>query len=97
MNEYIEMLIDSIETYDRRFTDPHFIIFYIPSNGKFKTVKKIYLAVLAATSIPNDKMIDIIIKETKKQAGNVIYAAEYVIMKKQAAINYLEEDLEENS
>ena len=88
---YIEKLIDSIETYDQRYKPPYFILFYIPAHGRHNPI---YFAVLAAMMEPTEAMIDDVLFETKKQVGNMIYAADYLIMKKEEAIDQLESILE---
>ena len=88
--EYIEMLIESINEYDRKFNPPYFILFYLAANQEFSIQNDIYFAVLAAKIKPNDLMIEDILYETKKQIGNIIYAADYKVMNKDDAIDQLE-------
>jgi len=88
--QYIEMLIDSIEKYDNIHKPPYFILFYIPSNEELEIYDEIYFAVLAAKVKPDEKIIQHAIFETKKRVGNMIFAADYKVLKKDEAINHLE-------
>lgn len=90
IDEHIEMLIDSIETYDQKYKPPYFILFYIPASEEYGIYEELYFAVLAAMIKPNEDMIDEVLYETSKQIGNIVYAADYEILKKDDAINQLE-------
>ena len=94
MHEYIEMLINSIETYDKHYKPPYFILFYLPANEDFGKYDDTYFAVLAAMIKPTDDMINDILHETKKQVGNMIFAADYAVLSKDDAICQLEESLD---
>ncbi len=94
MHEYIEMLINSIETYDKRYKPPYFILFYLPANEEYGRYEDTYFAVLAAMIKPTEDMISEILHDTKKQVGNMIFAAEYVVLSKDDAICQLEEALD---
>ena len=93
MHEYIEMLINSIETYDKRYKPPYFILFYLPADEEFGRYESTYFAVLAAMIKPTGDMINEILHDTKKQVGNMIFAAEYIVLSKDDAICQLEEAL----
>lgn len=88
------MLINSIETYDKRYKPPYFILFYLAADEEYGRYADIYFAVLAAMIKPTDDMINDLLHETKKQVGNMIFAADYVILSKDDAICHLEEALE---
>ena len=92
--QYIEMLIDSIENYDKRYKPPYFILFFLPPSEEHGREEAMYFAVLAAMIKPNASMIDDVLFETKKQVGNMIYAADYVVLKKEEAILQLEAALD---
>jgi hypothetical protein len=49
-----------------------------------------YFAALAAMIKPNEIILDEILFETKKQLGNIVYAAEIEILTKDDAIDHLE-------
>ena len=89
-DEYIEMLIDSIEVYDAKYHPPYFILLYIPANAEYDRNEDLYFAALATKVNPTEDMIDEIFYETKKELGNIVYAAEYEILKKDAVIDHLE-------
>lgn len=88
--EYIEMLIDSIISYDKLYKPPYFILFYLPANEEYDRYDEMYFAVLAAMIEPTKEMIDEVLYETKKQIGNIVYAADYHVLRKDEAINQLE-------
>ncbi len=86
MDEQIEILIDAINAYD--MDAPYIILLYIPSNDDY--LPDFYFAVLAALRIPNDDELEALFKITKKDIGNMIYAADTLILKKAEAIEHLE-------
>jgi len=92
--EYIEMLIESIITFDEMYKPQYFILFYLPSSEEFNISEELYFAVLAAKIKPNDSMISDVLYETKDKIGNIVYAAEYEILKKTEAIQQLEDALD---
>lgn len=84
--EYVESLIESILQYDTQYKPPFFIVFFIPSNEKYGINYETYLTILAATAYPSPELIDVIMAETKKHLGNVIYAADFKILEREKAI-----------
>lgn len=90
LEEHVEMLIDSIISYDRLYKPPYFILFYLPTNEEYEIYEELYFAVLAAKLKPTEKMINDVMHETRKQVGNMIYAADYEILTKDDAIEQLE-------
>jgi len=90
IDEYVEMLIDSIISYDKLYKPPYFILFYLPTSEEYEIYEEIYFAVLAAKMKPTKNMIDDVLYEAKKQVGNMIYAADYEILTKDDAIEQLE-------
>lgn len=84
--EHIEMLLDAIYEYDE--TAPYIILLYIPSNDE--SIPDFYFAVMAALRIPNPDEINDLLRETKKDVGNMIYAAELLILPRNEAIEHLE-------
>lgn len=88
--EHIEMLINSIETYDKRYKPPYFILFYLPASEEYSRYEETYFAVLAVMVKPDENLLVDILAETKKKVGNMIYAADYVVLKKDDAISKLE-------
>ena len=91
--QYIEMLINAIETYDKRYKPPYFILFYLPPDEEHGRDEVMYFAVLAAMIKPDENMINDVLFHTKKQVGNMIYAADYLVLKKEDAIMQLESSL----
>ena len=85
--EHIEMLIDAIHNHD--YNAPYIILLYIPSNDEY--IPDFYFAVLAALRIPDEDELASIFEITKRDIGNMVYAAEHLIMLKDKAIEYLEE------
>jgi len=88
--EHIEMLIDAIQDYE--YNAPYIILLYIPSNDEY--LPDFYFAVLAALRIPDEDELASIFEITKKDMGNIVYAAEHLIMPKEDAIEYLEKLLD---
>lgn len=89
-DDYIELLIDSIETYNNKYHPPYFILLYLPRSEEFDKPEELYFAALAAMLKPNEDMIAEIFFETRKQIGNIVYAADYKVLKKDQAIEHLE-------
>jgi len=85
--EQIEMLIDAIDSYDS--IAPYIILLYIPSNDE--DMQDFYFAALAALRIPNQDEMDALLKISKRDVGNMIYAAEHLILPKDEALDYLED------
>lgn len=88
--DYIELLIDSIQSYDEKYHPPYFILLYLPANEEYDRHEDMYFAALAAMIKPNEIILDEILFETKKQLGNIVYAAEIEILTKDDAIDHLE-------
>jgi len=82
----IEMLIDAIEEYDS--IAPYIILLYIPSDDD--EIDDFYFAALAAIRIPNDDEMADLYRATKDDVGNMIFAAEHIILSKDEALDYLE-------
>jgi len=91
--EYIEMLIDSIISFDEEYNPPYFILFYLPQSEEYEIHSELYFAVLAAKIKPNEEMINEVLYETKKRIGNIIYAADYEVLRRNDAIRQLENSL----
>lgn len=89
-DDYIEMLIDSIEVYDSKYHPPYFVLLYLPANEDYDRHEDMYFAALAAMIKPTEDLIHEIFYETRKQIGNIVYAAEYEILRKDEAIDHLE-------
>lgn len=85
--EQIQMLIDSIEYYDEERDIPWYILLYIDGGEE---LEDFYFAAMAALKIPAEDEIDDLMYMTKEQVGNMVYAADYLIMKKEEAIEHLE-------
>ncbi len=88
--DYIELLIDSIHSYDEKYHPPYFILLYLPANDDYDRHDDMYFAALAAMIKPTATLLDEILFETKKQLGNIVYAAEIEILTKDDAIKHLE-------
>lgn len=89
-DDYIEILLESIEDYNKKFHAPYYILLYLPANEEYDRPDEMYFAVLASMVKPNEEMISEIFFETRKQLGNIIYAADYVVKTYDEAVNYLE-------
>lgn len=88
--DYITFLIDSIESYDKKYHPKYFILLYIPSSDEYDRPEDMYFAALAAKIKPTKQSIDSILLAAKAQMGNIVYAAETKILKKEDAISHLE-------
>lgn len=86
--EQIEVLIDAIETYNT--ADPYIILLYIPSSDDDEHYDfDFYFAVLSSKRKPNEEEMKALIRYTKYDLGNMIYAAETLVMERDDAIGYL--------
>jgi len=92
-DEHITQLIDSIELYDETDKPPYYILWYIDGE-EYESLDQ-YFAVMAVKMKPSKFMMDDIKRQSKEEIGNIIYAADYLICKKDEAINHLEEMLDE--
>jgi len=88
LEEQIEVLLDVIEGYNVH--DPYIILLYIPcsEDDDFYDFDFIFAA-MSSKKAPNDKEIESLIAHTKRDIGNMVYAAEMLIMKREEAIEYL--------
>lgn len=86
--DYIQMLISSIEHFDESDVVPYFILLYLDSGNEED--ERFYFAVLSAMKYPSKEEMDELFYQTKNKAGNMIFAAEYLIMNKFDAIDHLE-------
>lgn len=84
--EQIEMLIEAIYNYDR--TAPYIILLYIESNDE--EIPDFYFAVLAALRMPDEEEMNALFAITKRDVGNMIYAADTLVLPRDEAIEYLE-------
>jgi len=87
--EYVEMLIQSIEMFDKKYKPPFFILFYLDESEKFGRPNKTYVTALASSIKPNTEIMDEIIFTHKNQMGNMIYMFDYEILNKKDAIKHL--------
>jgi hypothetical protein len=65
-------------------------LLYLPASEEFDKPEELYFAALAAMLKPTEDMIAEIFFETRKQIGNIVYAADYKVLKKDQAIEHLE-------
>ena len=86
--EQIQYLIESIEIYDAADKPAFFILWYF--DGYEFDIEDQYFAVMAVNQKPNKQLMENIRKEVKKEFGNIIYAADYLIYTKNDAIDHLE-------
>lgn len=87
--QYIQMLIDSIENFDEDNRIPYFILLYLDSGNEEE--EKFYFAVLSSQKYPSHEEMEELFYETKNKAGNMIFAANYIVLSKNDAINHLED------
>lgn len=88
IEEQIEILIDAIESYNTE--DPYIILLYIPSSDDDEYYDfDFFFAVLSSKRYPDEEEMKALINVTKWDVGNMIYAAETLIMKRDDAIGYL--------
>ena len=88
LEEQIEVLLDAIESYSTN--DPYIILLYIPSSDDDEHFDfDFFFAVMSAKRKPDDKELQALLNYTKRDIGNMIYAAETLIMKRDDAIGYL--------
>lgn len=92
-DEHIQQLIESIEIYDETDNPPFYILWYIDGEDYDRIDQ--YFAVMAIKVKPDKFMMESIKRDSKKQIGNIIYAADYLIMNKDDAIIHLENMLED--
>ena len=92
--EYVEMLIQSIEIFDKKYKPPFFILLYLDENEEYGRSGKTYVSALAASIKPNTELMEDIIFNHKRQMGNMIFMFDYEILNKQEAIKHLEMSLE---
>ena len=86
--EHVQQLIDSIEYYDETDKPPFYILWYL--DGEDFDVPDQYFAVMAVKMKPNKFDMELIKRQSKDEIGNIIYGADYLIMKKDDAIDHLE-------
>lgn len=86
--EQIEVLIDAIESYNA--SDPYIIMLSIPysDDDDFYDFDFIF-AVMSSKKLLDEAEIESLIKYTKIDIGNMVYAAEMLIMERDEAIDYL--------
>jgi len=92
--EYVEMLIESIEIFDKKFNPPFFILFYLDENEEFGRPEKTYITALASSIKPTKELMADIMFNHKRQMGNMIFMFDYEILSKDDAIGNLEMTLE---
>jgi hypothetical protein len=91
MNEgYVEMLIQSIEIFDKKYKSPFFILFYLDENEEYGRSSKTYVTALATSVEPSTEIMEEIIFNHKRQLGNMIFMLDYEILTKAEAIDHLE-------
>jgi len=88
LEEQIEVLLDAIESYN--VYDTYIILLYIPcsEDDDFYDFDFIFAA-MSSKKRPKDDEIEALIKYTKQDIGNMVYAAEMLIMERDEAIEYL--------
>jgi hypothetical protein len=88
IEEQIEVLLDAIEGYN--VDDPYIILLYIPcsDDDNFYDFDFIFAA-MSSKKKPNNEEIEALIKHTKQDIGNMVYASEILIMQRDEAIDYL--------
>ena len=88
IEEQIEVLIDAIESYNTE--DPYIILLYIPYSDDDEYYDfDFFFAVLSAKREPDKEEMESLIRVTKWDVGNMIYAADTLVMKRDDAIGYL--------
>ncbi len=88
LEEQIEVLIDAIEMYDSN--DPYIILLYIPSSDDDEYYDfDFFFAVLSSKRRPSDEEMEALLYVTKFDIGNMIHAAETLVLTRDEAIGYL--------
>jgi len=88
LEEQIEVLLDAIESYN--VDDPYIILLYIPCSDDDDYFDFDFIfAAMSSKKKPNKGEIDALIKHTKRDIGNMVYASEMLIMEREEAIDYL--------
>ena len=85
-DEQIELLIDAVEHYDA--SAPYIMLLYIESDTE--DIPDFYFAAMALLKKPNPDEISALFHISKLDMGNMIYAADYIILKREKALHYLE-------
>jgi hypothetical protein len=88
IEDQLEILIEAIEDYDT--TDPFVVLLYIPHSEDDEFYDfDFYFAVLSSKTHPTESEMEALIRFTKYNMGNMIYAAETLILTREEAINHL--------